>query len=395
MEVIRNKNPILSVYAICKDESKNIYKWIDSIKDEVDNICVLDTGSTDDSYQKLQKYYPSIILKQIKFKNDFRFDVARNEAMKLIPYNTDICLVLDFDQFPRPGFGNIIRNMYLAGYNEVNGDIINHSLDSNDLGRWISRNVHSYSPYWIWERPIHEGLQYYGKKSDRQTVYNPEFIIDHYPDNDKDRSFYINMLEKACELYPDDIYYGLYLGIELSKHDYLEKAEEVFENYCSQFIYNSNLKEKKEADEEKYMYFCQCTINCILTRIKLERFKDALKIIKFCRDNDIFSFNSRRLYKLEADAYEGLGEYDKAINALESSLVECQSYSNDWRDDESLFKGEIEDRLSLFYYYNKNNIFKAFEYCIQAISFDPTNKRIRSNLDFFYNKLKENCKDGE
>ena len=391
-----SKDPILTVYAICKNESKNICKWIDNIKDEVDNICVLDTGSTDNSCQKLQEYYPSIILKQIDFKNDFRFDVARNEAMKLIPYNTDICMILDFDQFPRAGFGNIIRQAFLAGYTEINGDIINHSSDSNDLGRWISRNVHSYSPYWIWERPIHECLEYYGRISDRQTVYNPEFIIDHYPDNNKDRSFYINMLEKACELYPNDIYYGLYLGIELSKHDQIKKAVEIFDDYCFRYIDNPyTLKDKKEADQEKYMYFCQCIINGILIRIKLERFKAAIKMINACKDHDIFSFVPRRLYKLEADAYEGLGDVDKAIEALELSLIKCQSYSNDWRDDESLFKGEIEDRLSLFYYYNKNNIFKAFEYCIKAISLDPTNKRILSNLDFFYNKLKENCKDGE
>ena len=45
------KNKIC-VYAICKDEMKFIDKWIESMS-EADYIVVLDTGSTDGTFEKM------------------------------------------------------------------------------------------------------------------------------------------------------------------------------------------------------------------------------------------------------------------------------------------------------------------------------------------------------
>ena len=45
----------ISVYAITKNEEKNVDKWIDSMK-EADEIVVLDTGSSDATVERLKKY---------------------------------------------------------------------------------------------------------------------------------------------------------------------------------------------------------------------------------------------------------------------------------------------------------------------------------------------------
>jgi hypothetical protein len=50
-EIIREK-VILTVYGICKNELKNVDKWLDSFG-EADYICLLDTGSTDGTWEKL------------------------------------------------------------------------------------------------------------------------------------------------------------------------------------------------------------------------------------------------------------------------------------------------------------------------------------------------------
>lgn len=42
----------ICVYAICKNESKFINRWL-SLMSETDYIVVLDTGSTDGTYEKL------------------------------------------------------------------------------------------------------------------------------------------------------------------------------------------------------------------------------------------------------------------------------------------------------------------------------------------------------
>ena len=44
----------ICVYAICKNEINNLEKWVDSMS-EADYIVVLDTGSTDGSYEWLKK----------------------------------------------------------------------------------------------------------------------------------------------------------------------------------------------------------------------------------------------------------------------------------------------------------------------------------------------------
>lgn len=44
----------ICIYAICKNEEKFIDRWFNSVK-EADEIYVLDTGSTDNSVNKLKK----------------------------------------------------------------------------------------------------------------------------------------------------------------------------------------------------------------------------------------------------------------------------------------------------------------------------------------------------
>ena len=88
------------VYAICKNEEKFIEKWYNSIK-EADYICVLDTGSNDNSVKKFKEL--GIKVKK-KIINPWRFDIARNESLKIIPKDTDICICLDLDEVMLPGW---------------------------------------------------------------------------------------------------------------------------------------------------------------------------------------------------------------------------------------------------------------------------------------------------
>ena len=51
---------------------------------------------------------------------------------------------------------------------------------------------------------IDEGIEFYGKPEDNKVIYDSNFIIDHYPEESKDRSLYKKLLEYACETYPDN-----------------------------------------------------------------------------------------------------------------------------------------------------------------------------------------------
>ena len=81
----------ICVYAICKNESKFISQWLDNMS-EADYIVVLDTGSTDGTFELL-KEDPRVTRVEQKIINPWRFDVARNESMKLIPKDAETLYV--------------------------------------------------------------------------------------------------------------------------------------------------------------------------------------------------------------------------------------------------------------------------------------------------------------
>ena len=63
---------------------------------EADYIVVLDTGSTDGTYEKLKEDSRVTVVKQ-EIITPWRFAVARNKSMELIPEDADILVCTDFD----------------------------------------------------------------------------------------------------------------------------------------------------------------------------------------------------------------------------------------------------------------------------------------------------------
>ena len=88
------------VYAISKNEEKFVKKWVNSMK-EADDIYVLYTVSTDNTVSLLKEagvhVYSEVIF-------PWRFDVARNKSLDLVPKDCDICVCTDFDEVFESGW---------------------------------------------------------------------------------------------------------------------------------------------------------------------------------------------------------------------------------------------------------------------------------------------------
>ena len=82
----------ICIYAICKNEEKYIDTWYNSVK-EADKIFILDTGSTDNTFNLLQDKEKVTIKKEII--SPWRFDVARNKSLDMVDKDTDICICID------------------------------------------------------------------------------------------------------------------------------------------------------------------------------------------------------------------------------------------------------------------------------------------------------------
>lgn len=360
----------ICVYAICKNEEKFVDRWVSAMINEADYVVVLDTGSTDSTVDKLKAYEPFVTVKQYDYFKEsgiFRFDRARNDSMKLIPNDVDICAVFDLDQVPQKGWSNIVREEIANGNKEVRGYIVDHNDAGEEVNRWESRNVHVNDPFFIWTKVIHEGIEYYGKDKTYPIIFREDFVINHYPDNHKDRTLYRTLLEYACKEYPTDPYYAIYLGIELERRYSKEDACKAFRRALSECIF----------DNSKDIEYQICINLAMIT----DSPNEALVVLNRAKE---IGFKTRRIYKVYADVYESMGNTDKAIEMLESALKEVQTYSSDWTDDYYLYTGYIEDRLSLFYYYQKSDPLTSIEYCVKALKYNPNDERINNNLKFYY-----------
>ena len=69
------------VYAICKNESQFARRWVSSMS-EADHIYVLDTGSDDGTPELLSSLGAEV---EIAVISPWRFDVARNRSLTLVP----------------------------------------------------------------------------------------------------------------------------------------------------------------------------------------------------------------------------------------------------------------------------------------------------------------------
>ena len=77
------------VYAICKNEAQFVERWVESMS-EADEIVVLDTGSEDDTIQRLKEKGVKVVIELIV---PWRFDKARNRSLELVPEDADICVL--------------------------------------------------------------------------------------------------------------------------------------------------------------------------------------------------------------------------------------------------------------------------------------------------------------
>lgn len=102
-EFANDKTPTISVCMIVKDEEKFLSKCLDSVKDYVDEIVIVDTGSTDGTVDIAKKYTDKIYFHTWEGNFSKHRNQARNYASK------DWIFQIDADEELAPGCGKIVR----------------------------------------------------------------------------------------------------------------------------------------------------------------------------------------------------------------------------------------------------------------------------------------------
>ena len=179
------------VYAICKNEEKHIDRWYKSVS-AADEIYVLDTGSTDNSVKKLKALGVNVIQEEIK---PWRFDVARNKSLDLLPKDTDICVCVDLDEVFLPGWREELEKVWCDNTTRLRY-IYNWSLvKEKPTVSFYYEKIHARNGY-KWIHPVHEVLKYEGREN---VVTTDKIVLNHYPDATKSRSSYLSLLELSIK----------------------------------------------------------------------------------------------------------------------------------------------------------------------------------------------------
>lgn len=202
------------VYAICKNESQFVQRWMQSMS-EADLIVVLDTGSTDDTVERLRRAGAWVTVERIE---PWRFDTARNRSLELVPENVDICVCTDLDEVFHPGWRERLEQGWRDGMGQVSYRYTwSFEPDGSEGCVFWTEKIHARHGY-RWSHPVHEVLEWTGERTRPRIVPIAGIQLDHHPDPTKSRGQYLPLLELSVEESPQDDRNLHYLGREYMYH---------------------------------------------------------------------------------------------------------------------------------------------------------------------------------
>lgn len=210
----------ISVYAICKNEESLIEDMIKSCINEVDEIVICDTGSTDNTIDIIKAYDVKLVNIHV---SPWRFDDARNTALSQT--TGDVCISLDADERIESGLITDLRKMDIQ-----NSTLVSHPFktiwdwqgESKNVSRHLHTRIHSRNGL-RWNNCVHEELV----GATNLYSLNTEYSIIQTPDLSKPRS-YLNMLEVAVKETPNKWKLWFFLAQEYFANHEVDKAINAF-----------------------------------------------------------------------------------------------------------------------------------------------------------------------
>ena len=357
----------ICVYAISKNEEKFVKRWYESVK-EADSVYVLDTGSTDKTVSILKDLGANVSVKEIK---PWRFDVARNESLKLVPEDCDICVCIDIDEVISKGWRKKLEEIWDDNTNHLRY-IYNWSHDDNGkpLVSFYYEKIHARDGF-KWIHPVHEVLEFSKEKEVFKTT--DEIVVDHYPDSTKSRSNYLPLLELSVKENPDNDRNMHYLGREYMFHGKYNEAIDTL-------IKHLNLKSATWKDE-------RCASMRFIARCYkyLKRYDEAkmwldkaINEAPYLRD----PYVERAMLEYELNNFEEVKKY--CLLALE-----IKNHTKTYINEPFSWNYTIYDLLSISEFY-LGNIESSLKWINKATEIEPNNERLINNKKIIQEKNSSN-----
>lgn len=355
----------ICVYAISKNEEQFVNRWYESMK-EADSIYVLDTGSTDNTVEKLKSL--GVEVKQ-EIITPWRFDTARNKSLELVPIDTDICICTDLDEVFEKGWREELEKHWTKETTDARYNY-NWLLDENNNPKvnFYIEKIHQRKEH-IWHHPVHEVLIYTG--DNKQMITIDTITVNHYPDNNKSRSSYLELLELSVKEEPNNDRNTHYLGREYMYNQRWSECIKILKKHLT--LKTAVWKDERAAS----MRFIARSYKNLNENQKAKIwFHKAFKEAPHLRD----ALVERALLAYEEKDYSNIEKY--CLKALEIN-THPKSYINETFS----WDNTIYDLLSLAYYYKKKYLLSLY-FVNLAINMNPNDKRLLNNKILIQQKIK-------
>lgn len=238
-----------AVYTILLNERKYIEKWL-YYADPFDYKVLLDTGSTDGSWELLQEYAAKdkkLIVEQKVF-TPWRFDTARKYNLAMIPQDVVWCLSPDLDEYFSINTHDEMERIISAV-----PDVTNIACDRLDIySRTVrvgppnftpSNKIHRRADY-TWVQPIYEHLRWIHSDRYEKELYSDDIFLIHDQDfKKKERpELYIKMLTDEYHENPSNTWCLWFLIYHYHKSQNLNAY---IPAVCDYLKYHTNKAEEK------------------------------------------------------------------------------------------------------------------------------------------------------
>lgn len=240
----------ICVYAICKNEAENVEGWLKPILAEAmpqDTICVLDTGSTDDTLKKLLDCRGSFVdMASLQINHavfsPFRFDHARNTALSLVPVNSAFCVRLDLDERLPSGWRKTIAS-FIGKADRLRYDYVWDHMPNGDPGCVYKMDlIHGRFNY-SYSGATHESLNFTPEQNVKERIEDCGLTIHQYanPNKAAHKDLFLTKLSVEENRAPRNLFY---YGRELYYKGFKDRAIEILTEYLTVSTWYS---EKSEA----------------------------------------------------------------------------------------------------------------------------------------------------
>lgn len=181
----------IAIHTVAKNEKANVREWMHSARD-ADHVLLVDTGSDDGTPYAFIQASNLMEGSRAKFEckritvNPWRFDVARNCALALLPPDIDVVLTLDMDERLNEGWREALEKAWVPGTTQASYRyIFARNPDGSVAMEFDQVRCHSRNNFY-WFLPAHEGPYPYLLES-QSRVHVAGMVIEQKQDLSKNR----------------------------------------------------------------------------------------------------------------------------------------------------------------------------------------------------------------